>query len=53
MSFARQYYNDAVLRFNNAVTTFPGFIFAGAMGRTKKQMLEIPQEARNVPKVSF
>ncbi|MHB8604327.1 MAG: LemA family protein [Thermoplasmatota archaeon] len=53
VSFARQYYNDAVLDYNNAVTTFPGSIFAGMMHRAKHDMLQVPPEAREVPKVSF
>lgn len=53
VSFARQYYNDSVLRFNNAIETFPGMLFAGAMGKKEKPMLEIPPAAREVPKVSF
>ncbi len=53
VSFARQYYNDSVLRFNNAVETFPGNVFAGFMGRKEKPMLEVPPADREVPKVSF
>ncbi len=53
VGFARQYYNDTVLAFNNAIRTFPGNVFASAMARTKKDMLEIPPETREVPKVKF
>ena|ERR1051325_4822933 len=53
VSFARQYYNDTVLGFNNAIRTFPGSVFAGMMNRVKKAMLEIPPESREVPKVKF
>lgn len=53
VSFARQYYNDTVLAFNNAIRTFPGLLFASAMGRVKKVMLEIPAENRELPKVKF
>ncbi len=53
VSFARQYYNDTVLSYNNAVTTFPGTIFAGSLGKSKKPMLEIPPVDREVPKVKF
>ncbi len=51
VSYARQHYNDAVLAFNNAITTIPGVFFA--MGRAKKGMLEIPAASREVPRVSF
>ncbi len=53
VAYARQHYNDSVLAYNNAVTTFPGVLVAGGMGRTKKAMLEIPAADRNVPAVSF
>jgi LemA protein len=53
VAFSRQHYNDSVLNYNNAVTTFPGIIFAGILGKSRKQMLQIPAEAREVPAVSF
>jgi LemA protein len=53
VGFARQFYNDEVLRYNNAVTTFPGTLFAGSLGKTKRGMLEIPPADREVPKVRF
>jgi len=51
IAYARQYYNDSVLSFNNIVTTIPGVWFAG--GRGKHEFLEIPDEAREVPQVKF
>ena len=51
IAYARQFYNDAVLDFNNLVTTIPGVWFAG--GRGKEDFLEIPDEARAAPKVEF
>jgi LemA protein len=51
IAYARQYYNDSVLDFNNIVTTIPGVWFAG--GRGKHDFLEIPDEARAVPQVKF
>ncbi|PKK86080.1 MAG: hypothetical protein CVT48_02745 [Thermoplasmata archaeon HGW-Thermoplasmata-1] len=53
ISFARQHYNDSVLVFNNMVETFPGNVVAGMISRKEKPMLEIPPEAREVPKVAF
>ena len=53
VSFARQYYNDSVLRFNNTVEAIPGNIIAGMMGKKERPMLDIPPAAREVPKVSF
>ena len=53
ISYARQHYNDSVLSFNNTIETFPGVIFARLMNKNEKEMLAIPEEAREVPKVSF
>ena len=51
VSFARQNYNDSVLRYNNAIQTFPARFFAG--GRTARQMLAAPEGSKAVPKVAF
>ena len=51
IAYARQYYNQAVLDYNNLITTIPGAWFAG--GRKKKEFLEIPDEARTAPRVEF
>jgi LemA protein len=51
VSFARQHYNDAVLHYNNAIEQFPGSLVAGS--RKEKPMLQAPEAARAVPKVSF
>jgi LemA protein len=53
ISYTRQHYNDSVLHFNNLIETFPGNIFAKMMGRKERQMLQIPEASREVPKVSF
>ena len=53
VGFARQYYNDSVLAFNNAIETFPGNLVAGGMGRKERKMLDIPAPDREVPKVQF
>lgn len=53
VAYARQYYNDAILTYNNLCTTVPGTWFASMYGRKQKQFLQIPAEERAVPKVSF
>ena len=53
IAYARQHYNDSVLVFNNTIETFPGVFFAKMMGKKEKEMLQIPEEAKEVPKVSF
>ena len=53
IAYARQHYNDSVLSFNNTIETFPGVVFARMMNKQEKEMLQIPAESREVPKVSF
>lgn len=53
VAYARQYYNDGIYDYNNSCQTFPGFVFAKIFGKSRKQFLEIPAEARAVPKVEF
>ena len=51
VAYSRQAYNDTVLRYNNAIETFPAKFFAG--GRTEKPMLAVPEHTKAVPKVAF
>jgi LemA protein len=51
IAYARQFYNDSVLEFNNMITTVPGMWFA--MGRQKKPYFEVTEAERKVVKVSF
>ena len=53
IAYARQHYNDSILTFNNTIETFPGVIFARRMGKKEREMLQIPEATREVPKVSF
>ena len=53
ISYARQHFNDSVLVFNNIVETFPGYWFARRMNKKTKEMLQIPEASREVPKVKF
>ena len=53
IAYARQFYNDAVLQFNNAIQTVPGVFIAGPMGKTPQVVLETPATERAVPEVSF
>lgn len=53
IAYARQHYNDSILTYNNSCKTFPGVFFASIYGRSAKKYLEIPEEERAVPKVSF
>ena len=53
IAYARQFYNDAVLQYNNAIETIPGVLLAGPMGKKEQVYLEIPETERQVPEVSF
>jgi LemA protein len=53
IAYSRQHFNDSVLSFNNAIETFPGLWFAKRMGKKTREMLQIPEAAREVPKVKF
>jgi LemA protein len=53
IAYARQFYNDAVLQFNNAIETVPGVLLAGPMGKKEHVFLEIPDQDRETPQVSF
>ena len=53
ISYSRQHYNDTVLSFNNTIETFPGIIFARRMGKKEREMLQIPEADKELPKVSF
>ncbi|MBD3156126.1 MAG: LemA family protein [Candidatus Aenigmarchaeota archaeon] len=53
IAYARQFYNDSILTYNNLVTTFPGSIFASILGKKKKKHLEIEASERKAVKVDF
>lgn len=54
IGFARQYFNDAVLRLNNKVEMFPSNIIAGMFNFTREQFFEVDApEERQAVKVSF
>jgi LemA protein len=53
VSYARQFYNDMVLGYNNKLQTFPTVIFANMMHFEKREYFEADPAAREVPKVQF
>ena len=53
VAYARQFYNDSILSYNNLTKRFPGVMFASMYRKSAKKYLEIPEEARAVPKVKF
>lgn len=53
IAYARQFYNDSILSYNNTVESFPGVMFAKMYGKKEMKYLEIPAETKAVPKVEF
>lgn len=53
VAYARQFYNDSTLDYNNAVKVFPGMMFAAIFGKKEREFLQIPEAMKAVPKVSF
>jgi LemA protein len=53
LSFARQYYNDAVATLNTDVSTIPWMFFSGMAGVTKREFYEAPEGSTAPPTVSF
>jgi len=53
IAFARQFYNDTVLRYNNARQAFPAVVIANAMGFGPREYFEMEEAAREPVKVSF
>ena len=54
IGFARQYYNDSVMGFNNKIQMFPSNMVAGMFGFKMAEFFElaVPEE-REAPKVKF
>jgi len=54
ISFARQFYNETVMRMNNKVQMFPSNIIAGMFNFSAETFFEVEEEAeREAPKVDF
>ncbi|MEW6202067.1 MAG: LemA family protein [bacterium] len=54
ISFARQFYNDSVMKYNIRIQSVPANIFAGMFGFREEKLFELEDKAeREVPKVSF
>jgi len=54
ISFARQYYNNTVERYNAAIQVFPAVLFAGMFGFGPETFFELENvQERTAPKVQF
>lgn len=53
IAYARQLYNDTVLKYNNSIQTFPGVVMAGPMGFGVREYFEADDESRGNVSVEF
>src|SRR6186997_3430341 len=53
ISFARQYYNDAVAKLNTLVRTIPWMFFTGIAGVHAREFYEAPAGSTEAPRVEF
>ncbi|GII78997.1 LemA family protein [Sphaerisporangium rufum] len=53
IAYARQYYNDAVLAYNNGIQTVPANVVAGMTGFGSRAYFEAPGEERGPVQVEF
>jgi LemA protein len=53
IAYARQFYNDSVLGYNNGIQTFPRNVLAGMFNFTKREYFDTPSEETGPVKVQF
>jgi LemA protein len=53
IAYARQFYNDSILTYNNLCKTFPGIVFARIYGKQEREYLQISDSEKKNVKVSF
>jgi LemA protein len=53
VAYARQFYNDSVLKYNNKIQTIPSNVIAGMFNFQEREYFEGEEEARTVPRVQF
>jgi LemA protein len=53
IAYARQFFNDSVLAYNNAIQTFPRNLVAGVFNFDEREFFDAEPEAGTVPRVQF
>lgn len=53
IGFARQFYNDTVTSYNQAIKMIPGSIFAGIFNFREETLFKAEEGAKEAPKVKF
>jgi LemA protein len=53
VAYARQFYNDSVLKYNNKIQTIPSNVIAGMFNFNEREYFETEEQSREVPRVQF
>ena len=53
IAYARQFYNDSVMKYDNKIQSIPSNIIAGMFGFKSREYFQVEQGATEVPKVQF
>jgi len=53
VAYARQFYNDSILSYNNLCKTFPGAMFAKIYGKKEREYLQITEAEKKKVDVKF
>jgi len=53
VAYARQFYNDSVLKYNNKIQTIPSNVIAGMFNFQEREYFEGEEGTRDVPRVQF
>ena len=53
IAYARQFYNDQVMRLNTLIQSFPSSVVAGAFGFTERPFFEIDEPTRGPVQVDL
>jgi LemA protein len=53
VAYARQYYNDSILDYENSTEQLPGIFFFSLFKFQKKEYLKIPEAEKSMPKIDF
>jgi LemA protein len=53
IAYARQFYNDTVVRFNTKIQKFPANVIAGRLGFSEREYFEVDEQSRGTVQVDF
>lgn len=53
IAYARQFYNDSVMKYDNKIQSIPSNVIAGMFGFKSREYFQAEQGATEVPKVEF